>query len=145
MARRRKQTGGSRLRAYGLLILGVLALASLVGWGVGKVFISPGPEKTPGSASVSPLAQQMANEDGGVGLPADYQLVLDSLSGKCTQDEPALATLVDNAHKDLAAHGVTTLTRLSMLQYLDGEMAAGVPKTDCAAPLTAYVGSKETG
>ena len=144
MSGRRKQSGGSRLRAYGLLIIGVLALACVVGWGVGKVFISPGPEKTPSSAVAGPLAQQLATADGGVGLPVDYQMALDSLAGKCTQDEPGIATLVDDGHKTLAAHGITTLTRLSMLQYLDGEMAAGVAKTDCAAPLTAYVTSKES-
>lgn len=144
MSGRRKQSGGSRLRAYGLLIVGVLALACLVGWGVGKVFISPGPEKTASSATAGPLAQQLATADGGVGLPVDYQVALDSLAGKCTQDEQGIAALVENGHKELEAHDVTTLTRLSMLQYLDGEMAAGVAKTDCAAPLKAYVTSKES-
>lgn len=145
MAGRRKQSGGSRLRAYGLLIVGVLALACLVGWGVGKVFISPGPEKTPGAATAGPLAQQMATEDGSVSLPVDYQVALDSLAGKCTQDEPQLAALVEDGHKDLVAHGVTTLTRLTMLQYLDGEMTAGTAKADCAPPLKDYVTSKESG
>ena len=143
MARRRKQSGGSRLRAYGLLIVAVLAIASLVGWGVGKVFIAPAPESTPNTSPVSSVAQQLASSDDGVGLPLDYQTALDGLSAKCTQDEAAMAVLVDNAYSTLAAHGVTTLTRLSMLQYLNGEMAAGVPKADCAAPLSQYVTSNE--
>jgi hypothetical protein len=127
------------------LIVGVLALACVVGWGVGKVFISPGPEKTPGAATASPLAQQMATADGGVGLPVDYQTALDSLAGKCTQGEAGIGELVENAHTNLAAHGLTTLTRLSMLQYLDGEMAAGLAKTDCGPLLSSYVTSKESG
>jgi hypothetical protein len=142
MTRRRKQSGGSRLRAYGLLIVAVLAVASLVGWGVGKVFISPGPETTPNAAPVSQLAQQLASSDGGVGLPVDYQTALDGLSAKCTQSESALAVLVDNGYATLAAHGVTTLTRLTMLQYLDGEMSAGAAKVDCGPLLTQYVTSK---
>jgi hypothetical protein len=143
MARRRKQSGGSRLRAYGLLIILVLAIASLVGWGVGKVFINPGPETTPNAAPVSSVAQQLANSDGGVGLPVDYQTALDGLAGKCTQGESAMAVLVDNAYATLASHGVTTLSRLTMLQYLNGEMAPGVPKVDCGPPLNEYVTSNE--
>lgn len=141
MATRRKQGGGSRLRAYGLLILAVLGIACLVGWGVGKVLITPSPETTPRSAVPSTLANQLANEDGGVALPVDYQTMLDSLSAKCTQDQAGLSTIVNKGHDDLVAHGITTLTRLSMLQYLNGEMAAGEAKADCAPMMSTYVSS----
>jgi hypothetical protein len=141
MATRRKQGGGSRLRAYGLLIIAVLGIACLVGWGVGKVLITPSPETTPRAAVPSALAEQLANEDGGVGLPVDYQTILDTLAAKCTQNETQLTTLVNKGHDDLVAHGITTLTRLAMLQYLNGGTAAGQPKADCASMVSTYVTS----
>jgi hypothetical protein len=141
MATRRKQGGGSRLRAYGLLILVVLGIACLVGWGVGKVLIAPSPETTPRAAVSSALANQLADEDGGVALPVDYQTALDSLSTKCTQDQAGMAALVNKGHDDLVAHGIMTLTRLAMLQYLNGEMTGGQPKADCSPMLSTYVTS----
>jgi hypothetical protein len=139
MATRRKQGGGSRLRAYGLLILVVLGIACLVGWGVGKVLIAPSPETTPRAAAATALATQLATADGGVALPVDYQTALDGLAAKCTQDEATMASLVNKGHADLVAHGIQTLTRIAMLQYLNGEISAGQPKADCAPMLSTYV------
>jgi hypothetical protein len=76
-----------------------------------------------------------------VALPVDYQTALDSLATKCTQDQAGMATLVNKGHDDLVAHGIMTLTRLIMLEYLNGEMTAGQAKADCAPLVSTYVTS----
>lgn len=91
------------------------------------------------------VLQQFDTTNGHSGhAEADYRAQLDALTAKCTNPVKDVARFVENSYNDLAGHGVSDETALTVLQHLEASIPAG-SRVDCQGTLAAYLVLRESG
>jgi hypothetical protein len=112
-----------------LLLAAVLTLAGC----------SSGGDPTPTSP-----AQKLADLDGNSRSVAEYQTVLDTWAGRCTESPEKLAGYAYATVEDLRKNNVTDETEYSVLTHLKDSTPAGM-KAKCEDIAAGYLALRENG
>lgn len=134
------------------------ALGSLAACGsAGRGGTTPSPRPASSAAATSSTAEagtggvtaaanaaRLAGLDGNQNPPSVYESAIATLETTCKLNATDVASLADAGYHQLLSAGITTETRLGLLQELRTATTASVGLTDCAQILTAYLVERET-